>query len=240
MIRYSLILFTLLMISCGGSKSVITKDFGLDIKKGPCFGSCPVYTLNIDHEGLATYDGIRFTDLVGKHTLLLSPETVQDLNKAFEKADFENFKDNYESEIADLASVSISYRNTNIDKTVVGKMERPEKVKELEELLESLLNLEGWQKVASEEKVEEIVEEEKEEVIDNEFIIKFKEGTAIAKWIRTYREYGLNVRRPISDDRWVWLMDFKKGTKSSKEMYNMLKADEVVESIEFNKPVEKR
>lgn len=40
----------------------------ISISRGPCFGFCPVYTLSVTPQGLATFDGTRHTAVLGVHS----------------------------------------------------------------------------------------------------------------------------------------------------------------------------
>ncbi|WP_281253379.1 DUF6438 domain-containing protein [Sphingomonas guangdongensis] len=44
---------------------------------GPCFGSCPVYSVTVSPSGAARFTGIRFTAAVGEHTLSMTPAQAQ-------------------------------------------------------------------------------------------------------------------------------------------------------------------
>lgn len=222
-------------IGCGSKKVLVTEDFKIAMKKGGCFGSCPVYTISVDQNGLATFNGERFTEKFGVHTLQLDKREFDDLANAFASADLMQYDDFYESPIPDMPSITIDYVNNGTSKTIRGKGERPQPVIDLQRKLEDLANREDW--ISMEPAEEEVVEEEEEEeaVVENEFIIKFKNGTWLSKWVKSYNEFGLRVDKPLSDDKMTWLIRYDKSKMESDAFYEKLSADQYIESVEYNK-----
>jgi len=143
-----------------------------------------------------------------------------------------------------LPLITIKYKNGDEEKTITGKQERPDAIKELQRMLEDISKMEGY--ISLEPKEEEVVEEETEEeekddsLIENEFIVKFNKGTFISKWIKGYKEYKLSVKRPLTDDRLTWLLQYNKATMDPQEFLAKLQADSALESVEVNKKMESR
>lgn len=234
----SAIILAFLLTSCGSKKAVIGEDFNITMQKGSCFGSCPVYTITIDKKGYAIYDGERFTDKIGKHGMQIAPDKFQAIAQAFGDAGLASFDDDYPSNIADLPSATIAYVNNSFSKRITGKVERPQKVKDLQAMLEELAQMDAWISLEPKEELVEKVDEK--DLIKNEIIIKFAPGTFISKWMKQFKDYSLYVQKPLDDARTTWLTHFNDKKIDPERLLAQIKQDPAVENAEFNKKVEKR
>ncbi|MEO0875077.1 MAG: DUF6438 domain-containing protein, partial [Bacteroidota bacterium] len=112
--------FILLAATC---RPLSTKDLDsleprIEMFKGPCFGSCPVYKLKIYEGGVAAYEGQRFTNRIGLHTKLLDQNTYRDLINAFEESNFWSYQNIYKAQIPDLPTVTLTYHKDGETKSV--------------------------------------------------------------------------------------------------------------------------
>lgn len=244
MYKLGIIILVAFALGCSSKKALIGEDLSISMAKGACFGSCPVYDIKVDHTGKAIYNGERFTSKVGKHSLQLTKAEFESLVTAFEAADLSKYKDMYESEIADLPTIKIGYTNNGKSKSVKGKHERPEKIKDLQALLEKIVDSDQWISLepvsSTEEEVaeEEVVEEEV--IIKEQLIIKFKPGTIISRWLKEYRSNKLYVNKPLDPERTTWLVNFDSSTVEPQALLDEIAGDPAVESVEFNKEVKNR
>lgn len=121
----------------------------IELKKDPCFGFCPVYSFKVDGKGNATFQGDRNVSKEGDWTRTLSPEETNQLFEAFEKSNFEAFKDEYTDQVTDLPTTWVTFKHGTIDKTVKDYYGAPEPLKELEKLVEAIAETdEGWVKTS--------------------------------------------------------------------------------------------
>jgi len=233
-------LMILFLISCGSTKNLINEDFNVMMHKGACFGSCPVYTLTIDNQGNATYDGERFTEKVGKHKMKIKKSELQAIAKQLSDMNFFALSEDYKSDVADLPLVNISHTNKGLSKMVKGKDRRPESLLELQSLLEKVAQTEGWKSLepaadlTQKEEEEEETEEEDKEVIERELIIQFKPGTIISRWMREFREYQMYVQKPLTQDKKTWIVQYNTSLISPQVMLHKVQGHKGVESAEFN------
>lgn len=98
----------------------------ITMSRSACFGSCPVYTLTIQPNGKAVFEGIQHTEVKGKVESNLNEKKINMLIAEIEKADFFSFKDSYEPDSgncpesgSDTANVVISIKLTGREKTVL-------------------------------------------------------------------------------------------------------------------------
>lgn len=115
------------------------------MSKTPCFGTCPEYSFVIDGKGNATYEGKKYVKLEGIHELNFHPETVNELFKAFEEADFWAFEDEYTDNIADLPTTYITFTHDGKSKKIKDYYNAPEQLKDLEKKVEALIESTLWQ-----------------------------------------------------------------------------------------------
>lgn len=74
----------------------------LVFQRTPCHGTCPVYTATIFADGRVEYDGQRFVNLLGKHTLNLPVATVNELLAEAKRINFNKFQERYSGNTSDL------------------------------------------------------------------------------------------------------------------------------------------
>lgn len=115
-------------------------------RKTECKGKCPVYFMEIYKSGKVSFTGTKNTDKIGKFTKQITKKELKKLIAAFEKAKFFDFKDEYSSQISDLPTTYISYTNKDKTKKIRDYHGAPKELKDLELLLESIVNSANWAK----------------------------------------------------------------------------------------------
>ena len=63
-------------------------NVALTLERTACFGTCPVYTVNILEDGTVTYEGQDFVNVTGKQTAEIPAESVGLMVNAFENAGY--------------------------------------------------------------------------------------------------------------------------------------------------------
>lgn len=234
----------LTMISCSNKFATKAKDGDteMSIRKGMCFGKCPVYTLKVMKGGMAELSAKKF--LPGKKGLYrkkLDKATYNDLLKSFAESDYTQFSSNYESKIPDLPMISIGYVAEDTLALVKGKEDRPSKLMQLQYKMEKLAKSEGWDLIEEYTREDEDRrEEEKPVYILSEIIILPKAGTMLPRWFKTYEEFGLRVLKRITPNQNYWLITYDQGKVKPEKLLTMLKADDAIEEAEFNKETSTR
>lgn len=206
------------------------------LSKGACFGDCPVYTLTIYNSGLMKFNGVRYTQMDGKHEMQLDEESYVSLVKAFDKADLWQFEDMYSMDIADLPSTTISYADDDKIKTIKGKNNMPVELLDLVKQLEELIDREGW--IMTEEPA--VRPEDEAKIIDDEIIIKGNSQMILVRWLKKYKQYGLRIGKRLGPESDYWMVRFDKNLIDPGEMLRMIKEDPAIEEAEFNKIIKER
>ena len=90
----------------------------IELKKDPCFGTCPVYSIRINGTGEAVYNGKRNVSKEGTWYRMLSPSEANKLFMAFEASNFWNFKDEYTAPVTDLPTTWVTFVLGEKSKTI--------------------------------------------------------------------------------------------------------------------------
>ena len=205
-----------------------------EMHKGPCFGSCPVFTITVYENGIAAYNGERFTDKRGLFTRNLGKTTLDKVKKAFSEADLWKYPDAFKSQIPDLSTVTITYYEGERVKTILGKDGRPEPVMKLEELLDEIANTGEW---TLKEKPDSGLPEG---TIENEIIVDLDARIDGQNWVRQYAKQEMRVLKKLQTPGNFWLIGFNQDIIPPMEMLKWVRQDPDVHSAEMNKTVQPR
>lgn len=137
-----LILSLLVMALIGGCAARGVKylkqpasNFTFSARTEPCFGTCPVYELEINSSGKANFVGQEFTKLKGEHVKNLPMALVDSLRNLLIETRYLQLDTVYNDPyIADVASTHFRLISDEgkIDKKVWARFEEPEAVLKLE------------------------------------------------------------------------------------------------------------
>lgn len=202
----------------------------IEMFKGPCFGSCPVYKLTVYEGGVVAYEGQRFTNRVGLHTKLLDQNTYRQLIQEFESSNFWNFQNAYKAQIPDLSTVTITYYKDDKVKSVKGKDGRPAKILDLEERLTEIADSGGWERQSSGPNYGM-----PENVIADELLVNLSQEVDPNVWIIQFTSQDLQIVKRLSPNSPYWLFRFNPERINPSEMLEMVRRDQYVLSAEFNK-----
>lgn len=76
-------------------KFEMADDLIIKLEMGPCYGTCPVYTLTINADGSVLFDGEKHT--VGKKEAKIAPEEVKKLLEEANAIDMLGLEDTYDT-----------------------------------------------------------------------------------------------------------------------------------------------
>jgi ankyrin repeat protein len=113
------------------------------LERGRCFGSCPVYRVEILGDGTVNYTGTLFVAVTGQHTHHIPQEAVKTLLNQFRQADFFNFDPEYRAWISDLPTQTISLSIDGRKMTVVN-YGGPRELSELERAIDRTARVAIW------------------------------------------------------------------------------------------------
>lgn len=230
-----LFIFLAFFISCKSTKPVseLTEDdIQITLRKGGCFGSCPVYSFNVYDGGYCTFIGEMNTEKIGTYSKQIEKEVYKELINSFEDADFHNFDDMYESNIPDLPLITMSYNNGKSVKTIKGKRERPTILHRLQFKLEKIAESDKSWTLISEKTVDE---NQGPKYNKAHIVLNLRHGSQLASWFNKMRkEHGVRILKKLSNDEDSWLISYNLSKYSPEEMLELLRNDPNVESAEFS------
>lgn len=132
---------------CESGKYQFSEETEIEMRTTACFGRCPVYTIKINGQGGASFNGKMFTEKEGRHTKRFAAGEVNALIREFEKADFWSFENEYTAEVTDLPTTYLIFKHDGQQKKIKMYYGYPDKLKELAGYVEKAAESEGWEKV---------------------------------------------------------------------------------------------
>lgn len=142
-----ILLLTLLVTSCKTNAVPEEEDLVISLRKTACFGSCPVYKLEIYDKGTVIYEGEKDVELKGKYRSEVSQKELENLIGEFEEKNFFQFEDEYTEHVTDLPTTYIYFQHNGKSKKIKDYYGAPEELKKLEKLVADLVDNLNWEKV---------------------------------------------------------------------------------------------
>ena len=206
----------------------------ISFAKGACHGTCPIYNMIIFSDGQVVYEGIRFSDLMGKHTKMLDEKTINDLMTECKNANLTQFPDKYESRIPDLPSSTMMYEyQDGTSKTIFWREKADDVVKNLGRKIEGIANNpEGW----AMDKDQELPAG----AIPDQMILNLQQGVEAETFAAKYRANSMKVVERIHNRGNYWLFSYDDSTIEPFLMLQNLNKDEEVVMAEFNRQITPR
>ena len=130
-----MILFSILL-SCGLTKKTNTSEIELiiSLQRTACFGTCPIYKIEIFSDGSGIYTGTRFVKNIGITEFSLSEIQLNLILTKAKAIGFANMKEEYSEPISDLPTTFIQIK----DKKIRDYTGAPKTLKNLENLIDQL------------------------------------------------------------------------------------------------------
>ena len=125
-----------ILLSCGLIKKTDTSEIELIIclQRTACFGTCPIYKIEIYTDGSGTYTGTRFVENIGVIEFSLSETQINLILTQAEAIGFKNMKEEYSEPISDLPTTFIQIK----DKKIRDYVGAPSELQELENLIDKI------------------------------------------------------------------------------------------------------
>ena len=124
------------LLSCGLIKKANTSEIELiiSLQRTACFGTCPIYKIEIYTDGSGTYTGTRFVENIGVTKFNLSETQLNLILTKAEAIGFTSMKEEYSEPISDLPTTFIQIK----DKKIRDYTGAPKTLKNLENLIDQL------------------------------------------------------------------------------------------------------
>lgn len=203
---------------------------------GPCFGTCPVYTLTVFENGRAQYEGDRFTKMTGVWSMQLDDMQMKTLRSNIDNANLMEMQDEYRSRIPDLAMVKITYFKGEQKKQIKGKEDRPAALMTIEKQLKAMTEAPDWKQ----EKAPDYGLEDYE--IPDEIIVQLKDDATIEDFIKenNSRFLQLNLKERVAPNQHYYVVTYEPSVYGPKGTLEQFKRSELVVDASFNKKTKLR
>lgn len=109
--RRSLLPFLAVLLLPGAAAVAAPKDWSgvrIGLSRGACYGSCPVYTIEIAGDGTVAYEGGPFTVIQGRHQASVSRAALEWLVAQIEAAEFFALRPAYQAGVTDMPAYTVT------------------------------------------------------------------------------------------------------------------------------------
>ena len=148
------LLFLCVLFACGSSKNStetkvkeLKKELIISLQRTPCYGTCPIYKMEIFSDGSAFYHGERFVDKLGDYEFTVSQETINYILKKAVEIGFFELEDIYTANITDLTKTITFIKNCKYEKRVIDYYDAPKRLKEFESLVDGCIDYRRMKKM---------------------------------------------------------------------------------------------
>lgn len=119
----------------------------ISMERTGCFGTCPIYIVNIYKTGYAEYIGKNFVEKEGVYYTQFDKNYI---NAIYDKAvdiSFFSLNNSYDNiGISDLPSTIVQLHDGNVIKKVLDRYDSPQALKDFEKLLDMVIDQQDWVK----------------------------------------------------------------------------------------------
>lgn len=160
-----IVTFTLLiaiaLTACAYPKKIRTKKTkpsgitvtSIQMTRGACFGRCPSYTVSIESNGNAAYQGRTFAPYEGEYVKTFSPQQVAALFAEFSKYRLDTCQENYKVMLPDLPGMDFTLIINGKEKTIRNASFGPDFFRVLAIKVDATVKIDDtWRKISNTEK----------------------------------------------------------------------------------------
>ena len=203
------------------------------MESGACFGFCPVFKLTALSNGLVYFEGIRYTEKIGKDSFNLTADELKTLKIKVKEVNLWQYPDKGETHVADAPFVTLSAWEGEKIKAVKGSIDRPAPLLELENLLKDLAEAHGVDVKRG------VNPNEIPEASRRELIVRLRPELNAGNWIAKIPDIKIRLVRRLSEDN-IWLVTYDGTQVEEQSLIDMLKKTDGVLEVQANKKVKER
>ncbi len=199
-----------------------------------CRGYCPVYKLTFRNDGQVDYEGIRSVEKMGSSTFNITPEELKILQAVVQKANLWQYPTTIESRVADAPSATLTVFQAGKSHAVMGSIDRPQPLLDLENTLKDLAEAHGLQVKKG------VNPNETPEKTKMELIAKLRPDVNAGNWIRQYQTLNLHLMKRLGEEN-IWQVSYDSAKISEADILKLLRTspEEVLE-VQPNRKTEER
>ncbi len=196
-----------------------------EIKKGACFGSCPVYKMYVFADGDAFLYAANNVEDEGMFYRPLTEEEYKMLCGHFKKAHWSKLRDSYGADVLDLPDIYLTLHDKKSSKTVLAKDGIPDALIAVSNAFEQLRNSGHWKKV--------FVDPVREHFDTRYLVINIDRDATLDLLEKKYAEFGLKRSDKIAPKLSYWEMQFDASKIDPELMFFILRKDPLVKEVSF-------
>lgn len=110
------------------------KNIVISLERTACYGTCPIYKIEIYTDNSGVYYGERFVAKIGKYNFKLTTHEISNILTKANEIGFYKMRNEYSDAISDLPTTYIYIK----DKRIKDYFGAPEELKELEKLIDEI------------------------------------------------------------------------------------------------------
>ncbi len=231
LLMYHLVLWSMIFLSAcsprqtAGSREAYHTESVITLTKGPCFGTCPVFTLEVFRDGQVIFRP-RFYTAVADTSY--SCWDMKALIPAFRAAPWDTLQESYAEPVADIPSTTLTYNG----KTIRWNIRAPQVLYDLEQMLIQRCRQEGW--------LSSPAGDDESGIIPGEYILQLRDPSVWANLQKRHETLALRLIRQLNQEGSLLLVHLDIATLPAQEALARLRKDSDVVAISPNHKVELR
>lgn len=128
--------------ACSVQSKFAEQDVVIELERTRCMGTCPVYHIRINNDGMVLYEGKEHVARLGLYRSELPDSLFQEIIDRFQAINFYQLRDVYITNISDQPTTYITFRYEGGYKRIMDYYNAPDALRELENFIDhSLENL---------------------------------------------------------------------------------------------------
>lgn len=234
--KFSLLLLAFAaLLSCKSRKEMPNPNNDsplLEFEQHGCRGYCPTYKLSFLNNGVLRYEGLRNVEQLGVVKTAITPEELTQLRTELADVNLWQYPEVIESKVADAQSSTMTVYRDNKSHSVMGSIDRPKPILELETKLKNLAESHGL-------RVKKGIDPNAPAATDKELIVKLKDNVNAGNWLMQFESMKLHLVRRLSAEN-MWLVSYDPAVIEETKLINLLKTSEGVLDVQVNKATKDR
>ncbi len=228
-----LILLTTLAFCKTGQKSLADNTPFVELKTGACFGYCPVFRLTVRNNGWVDYEGLLFAERQGSDSFQLTKAELGRLRTKVKQVDLWQYPDHIKSDVMDAPSATLSVFKAGTVKSVLGSIDRPAPLLELEDLLKDMAEAHDFQVKRGVNPNEPPLHSRRE------VIVRLQPEINAGNWIQQFTEFRFLLVRRVSEEN-MWVVAYDPKQIDEKAVLALFKESKGAIDAQTNKTVKDR
>ncbi len=198
-----------------------------EMRKSPCFGYCPVYTLTVYQNGQVNLDAKQNFKPNGAFSRQMSNSEFKSFKSQLKSLKLATYQKEYKEPIADASATFITYYADSIF-NIMTNFRFPPALANVTDTLERMaLNGKLWSFFHDHR-------------ITQEYIVQLKDGKSISDFLSRFESYDARMIRRLDANNSYWLISAKSDSDKVADLLNAIKRDEDIKNAQKNSTLEMR